>query len=123
MSALHFVKLPLIVFSVLIFIYQIIFLDQTLSSSRSTCFMQENSWSGDVNWYPTIHETYFKDNSLCFVENFEMKDGPYLHELSKVYDGDWGNPIFWIDEYPHYKNFLLLLLSAIQLFVYSIGTI
>ena len=63
--------------------------------------MQENSWSGDVNWYPTIHETYFKDNALCFVENFEMKDGPYLHELSKVYDGDWGNPIFWIDEYFH----------------------
>ena len=78
--------------------YQLNILDQILSSSRSTCFMQEIARDEDLDWFPNDSEHYVGNHSLCFVENFEMKDGPYLHELSKTYDGDWGNPIFWIDE-------------------------
>ena len=63
--------------------------------------MQEIARDEDLDWFPIDAENYIGNHSLCFVENFEMKDGPYLHELSKTYDGDWGNPIFWIDEYFH----------------------
>ena len=41
---------------------------------------------------------YFGSNSMCFIENFEMKSGPYLDELAKPCNGDWGNPIFWIQK-------------------------
>ena len=72
--------------------------DEYISSSEHTCFMQE---IGSKHlWYPENQDDkkYFGTNSMCFIENFEMKSGPYLDELAKPCNGDWGNPIFWIEK-------------------------